>query len=67
MIINRYVKIFLGCICICIWLIAGNTAALGASADEPQAGTDSADESIERYVTIDFENVDINLFINHLP
>jgi general secretion pathway protein D len=60
------VKILLGCICICIWLIAGNTAALGAPADEPQAVTDSADESIERYVTIDFENVDINLFIKYI-
>jgi general secretion pathway protein D len=66
MIINRYVKILLGCICICIWLIAGNTAALGAPADELQAVTDSADESIERYVTIDFENVDINLFIKYI-
>jgi general secretion pathway protein D len=64
--INRYVKILLGFVCACIFLIAGNSAVLGASADEPQAKTESADESIERYVTIDFENVDINLFIKYI-
>jgi len=80
--IDRHVRIFLSFVCITIWLFAGNFAALGAAADEPpgtrintQAGqplmesaspAGTAEEPLERYVTIDFENVDINLFIKYI-
>ena len=98
---NSQVKIFLSFVCVAIWLIAGSSAALGASPDglavndnsrssrnrvsmpPPSGGTvqeqqstpetqaplqpdASEDESAERYVTIDFENVDINLFIKYV-
>ena len=99
--IDRHVKILLSFLCICIWLLAGNSAVLGAAADEPagltrkrestppvlaptspiaaakeqgissnaragQPAAESATEPSERYVTIDFENVDINLFIKYI-
>ena len=99
--IDRHVKILLSFLCICIWLLAGNSAALGAEADEPagltqnresgppvlaptsptaavkeprissnaragQPAAESAAVPSERYVTIDFENVDINLFIKYI-
>ena len=98
---NSQVKIFLSFVCVAIWLIAGSSAALGASPDglavndnsrssrnrvsmpPPSGGTvqeqqstpetqaplqpdASEDESAERYVTIDFEDVDINLFIKYV-
>ena len=133
--IDRYVKILLSFMCIGIWLVAGNSAALGASAYDPlgikqndgsangvnvgtpaneavgqqggaspaaepeqqapspevrterqrpssraeaepprlspetavkQKAPQEAKEELERYVTIDFENVDINLFIKYI-
>ena len=99
--IDRHVKILLSFLCFCIWLLAGNSAVLGAAADEPagltrkrestppvlaptspiaatkeqgissnaragQPAAESATEPSERYVTIDFENVDINLFIKYI-
>jgi general secretion pathway protein D len=99
--INRHVKILLSFLCIGIWLLAGNSAAFGAAADEPtgltqkrestppvlaptspiaaakeqeissnaragQQAAESAAVPSERYVTIDFENVDINLFIKYI-
>jgi general secretion pathway protein D len=78
--INNQVKIFLSFICVAIWLVAGSATAFGAShsgapvqeqhsnpgtweTQQPEAGDD---ESAERYVTIDFEDVDINLFIKYI-
>ncbi len=58
--IDRHIKILISLVCIGIWLIAGNSAALGASAEK------SAGETLERYVTIDFENVDINILIKYI-
>jgi len=73
--IDRHVKILLSFVCMSIWLLAGNSAALGAAADDPRISSnartglpaaESAAELPERYVTIDFENVDINLFIKYI-
>jgi general secretion pathway protein D len=78
--INNQVKIFLSFICVAIWLVAGSATAFGAShsgapvqeqhsnpgtweTQQPEAGDD---ESAERYVTIDFEDVDINLFVKYI-
>jgi len=74
--IDRHVRFFISIVCIGIWLIAGNSAAFGASADQPpgpeenlqpgQPVAGSSAEPMERYVTIDFENVDINLLIKYI-
>jgi general secretion pathway protein D len=78
--INNQVKIFLSFICVAIWFVAGSATAFGAShsgapvqeqhsnpgtweTQQPEAGDD---ESAERYVTIDFEDVDINLFVKYI-
>src|SRR5210317_355728 len=61
---KRYKRILLGLACVCAWLVAGNTAVFAA--DEARPGTESAAAPVERYVTIDFENVDINLFIKYI-
>ncbi|MBW2466505.1 MAG: type II secretion system secretin GspD [Deltaproteobacteria bacterium] len=67
---NRSKKIFFSCICVAVWLIGTSAAALGASPpgspevrSNPGAGKG---EAVERYVTIDFEDVDINLFIKYI-
>jgi general secretion pathway protein D len=78
--IKSNVKILLSLACISIWLIAGVSSALGqASGGDRLEGNDNpessnrpvfvptpSDEPVERYVTIDFENVDINLFIKYI-
>ena len=78
--IKSNVKILLSFVCISIWLIAGVSSALGqASGGDRLEGNDNpessnrpvfvpnpSDEPVERYVTIDFENVDINLFIKYI-
>jgi general secretion pathway protein D len=105
--IDRYIRIIFSVVCIGLWLIAGNSSALGASGDDQpglmrnkEAGKAVAEpapaaeatskrnvsttgekegvkkggketkgspaEPLERYVTIDFENVDINLFIKYI-
>lgn len=98
--INSHVKFLLSFVCVSIWLIAGSSAALGASPgdrlevnDNPELSSkpvfvpappgesaeeqqdapetrpqpdESQDESVERFVTIDFEAVDINLFIKYI-
>ncbi len=99
--IDRHVKIFLGFVCVSLWLFAGSSSALGADADDPlglkqkresgkpvfvpappdekakgqksfsetevEQQIDASDEEpLERYVTIDFENVDINLFVKYI-
>ena len=70
------VKIFLSFVCVSIWLIAGVSSALGQAPGDRREGNDNPGSSnrpvfapnppgepVERYVTIDFENVDVNLFI----
>ncbi|MDX2434028.1 MAG: type II secretion system protein GspD, partial [Desulfobacterales bacterium] len=98
---NSHVKFFFSFVCVSIWLIAGSSAAFGASPGErlevdgnPQlssnpvfvptppegavqeqqeaSGTqelqqlDESEEEVDRFVTIDFEAVDINLFIKYI-
>ena len=73
------VKIFLSFVCVSIWLIAGVSAALGQAPgdrlevnDNPELSNRPGfvptppDEPVERYVTIDFEDVDVNLFIKYI-
>ena len=73
------VKIFLSFVCVSIWLIAGVSSALGQAPgdrlevnDNPEFSNRPVfvptppDEPVERYVTIDFENVDVNLFIKYI-
>ena len=60
--INRQVKILFSLVCITIWLLAITAAAL---AESPKASA-GGEEATERYVTIDFEDVDINLFIKYI-
>lgn len=61
---KRYGRILFGLACVLAWLVAGNTAVFAA--DEAQPGAESVTAPVERYVTIDFENVDINLFIKYI-
>ena len=98
---NSHVKFFFSFVCVSIWLIAGSSAAFGASpgdrlevdgnpqlssspvfvptppegavqeqeapgTQELQQPDGSEEEAVERFVTIDFENVDINLFIKYI-
>ena len=98
---NSHVKFFFSFVCVSIWLIAGSSAAFGASPGDrlevdanPQlssnpvfvptppegavqeqqeaSGTqelqqlDESEEEVDRFVTIDFEAVDINLFIKYI-
>ena len=74
--INSRVRFFLSFVCIGMWLIGGSSTALGDSAATlgervnnsaaaRQTGAD-ANKPVERYVTIDFEDVDINLFIKYI-
>ncbi len=98
---NSHVKFFFSFVCVSIWLIAGSSAAFGASPGDrlevdgnPQLSSnpvlvptppegavqeqqeapgtkelqqpDESEEEVERFVTIDFEDVDINLFIKYI-
>jgi general secretion pathway protein D len=58
--IKRHVILLFGLACLLAWLVAGTAASFAADEGGPGA------ESVERYVTIDFENVDINLFIKYI-
>lgn len=60
--IFRQVRIILGFVCIGTWLLVAATV-LGAPPDK--AAQEQKGEP-ERFVTIDFENVDINLFIKYI-
>jgi len=40
--IDRHVRFFISIVCIGIWLIAGNSAAFGASADQPPGPEENA-------------------------
>ena len=57
--IKRHGILLFGLACLLAWFVAGTAASFAADEGGPGA------ESVERYVTIDFENVDINLFIDH--
>ncbi len=58
--IKRHGILLFGLACLLAWFVAGTAASFAANEGGPGA------ESVERYVTIDFENVDINLFIKYI-
>ncbi|MBW2483843.1 MAG: type II secretion system secretin GspD, partial [Deltaproteobacteria bacterium] len=60
--IFRQVGIILGFVCIGTWLLVAATV-LGAP---PDKAAQEQEGEPERFVTIDFENVDINLFIKYI-